>query len=524
MPKPTTNVLRAVLFTDVVGSTELARELGDQRWSRLLAAQRRVIRAELKAFRGREVDTAGDGFFAVFEGPADAVRCAFSSVRKVQDLGLDIRAGVHFGEVEREGDHAHGIVVHTGARVMAQAGAAEVLITQTVKDLVAGARFGLVERGAFELKGVPGSWTLYDVFEVDEQLRPEPVEDATVASERRQRASAGPPPAIRRRWLLPVALAAAVVLVGAAFVAFRPKPDYVPGAGTVARIEGDRFDRPIPVGSFPLAITEGGGRVWVPDRQSQIYWVQESDGSIGSRGTVGAPTDAATGADAVWITAGFGTGAGAEGAVSRLDPTTGQIADAFRTPIGSQAITFGDDAVWVADPNTATVTRYDPVTRASQTIDLPRSSPPARPDAIAFGELGGAAVWVGDALSSNLYRIDAGGGHQVRTFTVGGPPTAVAIGSDAVWVASEHEDAIYALDPLTGSVRTSVDVGAEGCNGPASIAANGDAVWVACSISDRVMRIDPSDGTVSATLSVAATPIAVTGAEDGSMWVAVQPS
>ena len=119
MPRPSSNVLRAVLFTDVVGSTELARELGDQRWSRLLAAQRRVIRGELKAHRGREVDTAGDGFFAVFDGPADAVRCAFAAVRKVQDLGLDIRAGVHFGEVEREGGNAHGIVVHTGARVMA---------------------------------------------------------------------------------------------------------------------------------------------------------------------------------------------------------------------------------------------------------------------------------------------------------------------------------------------------------------------------------------------------------------------
>jgi streptogramin lyase len=393
-----------------------------------------------------------------------------------------------------------------------------------VKDLVAGARFGVVERGAFELKGVPGSWTLYDVLEVDEQLRPEPVEDATVASERRQRASAGPPPAIRRRWLLPVAIVAGLALIVAAIVAFRPKPDYIPEAGTVARIDGDRFDRPIPVGSFPLAITEGGGRVWVPDRQSQIYWVQETDDTTGSRGTDGVPTDAAAGADAVWITAGFGTGAGARGAVSRLDPATGQITAAFDTPIGSQAIAFGGDAVWVSDPNTATITRYDPVAQETQTIALPRSAPPAQPDAIAFGELGGAAVWVGDALSSNLYRIDADPGHQVRTFTVGGPPTAVTVGADAVWVASERKDAIYALDPLTGSVRTSIDVGADGCDGPASIAASDEGVWVACAISHQVARIDPSDGTVATSLPVAATPIALTAAGDGSIWVAVQPS
>src|SRR5439155_899174 len=113
-----------------------------------------------------------DGFFAVFEGPADAVRCAFSAVRKVQDLGLDIRAGVHFGELEMSGKTAHGIIVHTGARVMGNAGAAQVLITSTVRDLVAGAKFGVSERPAVELKGVLGSWTLYDVLQVEISFDP----------------------------------------------------------------------------------------------------------------------------------------------------------------------------------------------------------------------------------------------------------------------------------------------------------------------------------------------------------------
>jgi class 3 adenylate cyclase len=125
-----------VLFTDIVGSTELARELGDVRWTRPLAAQRKIVREELRLHHGREVDTAGDGFFAVFESPTEAVRCAFAATRAVQEIGLDIRAGVHFGEIELEGDNVQGMVVHTGARVMSQGGAAEVLITQTVKDLV----------------------------------------------------------------------------------------------------------------------------------------------------------------------------------------------------------------------------------------------------------------------------------------------------------------------------------------------------------------------------------------------------
>jgi YVTN family beta-propeller protein len=509
-----------VLFTDVVGSTELARELGDQRWARLLAAQRRVIREELRANRGREVDTAGDGFFAVFEGPADAVRCAFIASRRVQDLGLDIRAGVHFGEVERSGAHAHGVVVHTGARVMGQAGAAEVLITQTVRDLVAGARFDLAERGVFELKGVPGRWTLFDVLQVDGQLRPEPVEDATVASERRERASAAPPTRVGRRWLVPAATAGVLTLAVASFVLFRPTPTYVPVGGSVARIDGDRFDQPIEVGSFPVALAEGLGRVWVMDRGAQLYWVDEGTGATDTRGTQGAPTGATVGGDVVWITAGFGSAASSDGTVSRFDPASDQLTPEFHVPINSQAITFGAGVVWVANVNTASVTRYDPVARSTRTIALPAS---ARPDSIAFGSLGGDAVWVGDNLSSNVYRIHASGANGVDTFPVGGRPAAIAIGPDAVWVASRQSDSVYALDPTTGAVRASIDVGAAGCDAPTSIAANARSVFVACSLSQRVDRIDPTQGAVTASLAVQDAPIALTTATDGSVWVAVQP-
>ncbi len=513
-------MLRAVLFTDVVGSTELARELGDQRWGRLLEAQRRIVREELRTNRGREVDTAGDGFFALFEGPADAVRCAFVAVRRVQELGLDIRAGVHFGEVELAGVNAHGIVVHTGARVMTQAGAAEVVITQTVKDLVAGARFKFGERGVAELKGVPGTWALYDVVEVDDLLRPDPVEDATVATERRERASAGIPRRSRPRWVVPAAVLSVLAVGLAAFLIAKPEPNHVPGAGTVARIDGARFDAPVTVGQFPIALTEGDGRVWVMDRQSQIYWVEETDGSSGSRGSDGVPTGGAVGAGSLWITSGFGTAGSPDSSVSRLDPAAGQISAAFVTPIGSQAIAYGADAVWVSDPNTGTVARYDPVSRETETIALPRA---ARPDAIAFGDLAGASIWVADSLSPNLYRLSPDAANRVRTYTLGGTPTAIAVGSDAVWVASEERDAVYAFDPATGAIRTSTDVGGQGCNGPVSLAVGRDGVWVACSLSQRVIRLDPQQGTITETLPVGAAPIAMTTAQDGSVWVAVQP-
>ena len=523
MPKTSGSALRAVLFTDVVGSTELARELGDERWSRLLAAQRRIVREELRSHRGREVDTAGDGFFAVFEGPADALRCAFAATCRVQELGIDIRAGVHVGEMELSGADVHGIVVHTGARVMSQAGAAEVLTTQTVRDLVAGASIRMQERGAFELKGVPGTWTLFDVLAVEDQERPPPV-DAQESVALRERASVPIAARVRRRWLLVAALVAAVALGVVAFVQLRGGPTYLPGAGTVAMIDGDRFAAPVTVGPFPVAIAEGQGRIWVMDRQSQVYWVSEIDGSIGSRGTEGSPTSAVSGGDAVWITGGFGSGQGPNGSVSRIDPASGQLATAFETPIGSEAIAYGAGAVWVASPDTGTLVRYDPVSRTTdEPIDLTGGDPETQPDSIAFADLGGAAVWVGDSLAPRVYRVAAEGAHEVQTYTVGGAVSAIAVGPDTVWVASAHADEVYALDPATGAIRTTVDVGASGCNGPAALAVNAEGVWVACALSQRVISIDPATAAVTSSLTVDGAPDALTTAQNGAVWVAVRP-
>ena len=162
-PAEPERVLATVLFTDIVGSTSRAQELGDRRWRDLVERHHDVVRRELERFRGREVDTAGDGFFATFDGPARAIRSAKAMTESVRGLGLEIRAGLHTGEVELAGDAVRGIAVHTGARVAAQAGPSEVLVSQTVKDLVAGSGIELEDRGAHELKGVPGEWRLYAV-------------------------------------------------------------------------------------------------------------------------------------------------------------------------------------------------------------------------------------------------------------------------------------------------------------------------------------------------------------------------
>jgi pimeloyl-ACP methyl ester carboxylesterase/class 3 adenylate cyclase len=156
-------VLATVLFTDIVGSTAKAAELGDRAWRDLVAEHHLRVRRQLARFRGVELDTAGDGFFARFDGPARAIRCAQAVGDSLRDLGLEIRTGVHTGECELLEGKVGGIAVHIGARVAAEAAAGEVCVSQTVRDLVAGSGISFREKGVAELKGVPGEWRLYAV-------------------------------------------------------------------------------------------------------------------------------------------------------------------------------------------------------------------------------------------------------------------------------------------------------------------------------------------------------------------------
>jgi pimeloyl-ACP methyl ester carboxylesterase len=156
-------VLATVLFTDIVGSTAKVAELGDRRWKELLRQHHALVRRQLVRFSGREIDTAGDGFFASFDGPARAIRCACAITEAMRELGLDVRSGLHTGECELVEGKVGGIAVHIGARVAAQAAPGEVLVSSTVKDLVAGSGISFLERGVVELRGVPEEWRLYSV-------------------------------------------------------------------------------------------------------------------------------------------------------------------------------------------------------------------------------------------------------------------------------------------------------------------------------------------------------------------------
>jgi class 3 adenylate cyclase len=157
----TDRVLATVLFTDIVGSTRRAAEMGDKAWRDLLDSHDQTVRRQLGRFRGREVKTAGDGFLATFDGPGRAIQCACAIRDGVRALGIEVRCGLHTGEVEVRGDDVAGIAVHICARVASCAGPAEVLVSATVKDLVVGSGIDFVDRGEHDLKGVPGSWRLY---------------------------------------------------------------------------------------------------------------------------------------------------------------------------------------------------------------------------------------------------------------------------------------------------------------------------------------------------------------------------
>jgi class 3 adenylate cyclase len=207
------SVLVTVLFTDIVGSTEIAAELGDRRWRDLVRRHHAIVRRELKRFRGRELDTAGDGFFARFDRPADAIRCARAVSDEVRELGIEIRAGIHVGEAEVLEHKVGGIAVNVAARVMGVAKGGEVLVSSTLRDAAAGSGFAFADHGTHRLKGIEGEWRLFEVTSVDGERRSLPL-TAEEARTRRGFTEAVPVHRRRDRVLAGAAGAFVLALVG----------------------------------------------------------------------------------------------------------------------------------------------------------------------------------------------------------------------------------------------------------------------------------------------------------------------
>jgi len=505
--------LATVMFTDIVGSTELAAELGDEHWKQVLATHHGVVRMNLKSHNGREIDTAGDGFFATFARPADAIRCASDIIDQLRAIGIHIRAGIHMGEVEQMGAKVGGIGVHIGSRVASKATADQILVSSTVRDLVAGSDIRFAEEGVYDLKGVPGEWRL---FSIDRELKGEvpdrPLVEAPAAREARKQ---GVP---RVAVIAGLAVLIVLALVGVlALVLGRSGESSVvavPGANTVSKIDvrSNKFAGTAAVGQTPTDIGIGGGSVWVINSADlTLSRVDAQTGkAIGSpRALSGPPTGVAYGAGAVWVTTGFGQSNSDPGAVLRIDPT--EPGGGRRIVVGSgvQAIAFGDGAVWVANSINNTVSHIDPQSNAvDATIKVGNN-----PQALVVG---GGFVWVANTLDNSVWKIDEKTNRVVGRFTVGTAPTSLALDGSTLWVSSETGNSVRKVDASSGTSIATIDVGAQ----PTDIAAAGGAVWISDDAGHLVERIDAASAKVVSRLRVAGSPSGIDA--DGTLvWVAV---
>ena len=463
---PARRVLRTVMFTDIVGSTQLAAELGDRRWRRTVAAHNEAIRRELKRNHGQEVDTAGDGFFAIFENPTDAVTCAASAVAAVHGLGLRIRAGIHTGEVEPAGAKVGGIAVHIGARLLAMAGTEEVLVSSTVRDLVAGSGHEFEDRGNHELRGVPGEWHVYALVlpQLDHALAGAGADDdeaRLAAANRRQRTVVGG---------LVGVIALLVLGIGAAFIVAAQAQPPPSGPNTVLAYDPGKAQpaRGWHVGAGPSAMTLADGVLWIT--------------STGS------------------------------GTITRIDLAAGQTTSIGQGGAHPSAVLVDAGKAFVADRYANQLTVL--AARDGSLLD--------RFDQHASGLASSpAGVWAADDLADRLVLLDPVSGPTSNwiTFTPPAAPTALAVAADILWAAAPRAPGIQRVDT---SQRTVAPVATE-LSGVDGVGAAGNDLWLASSAGDSVARVDGSNGNVEVRVPVCDTPIALAGTPTGA-WVACATS
>jgi class 3 adenylate cyclase/streptogramin lyase len=476
------SALVTVMFTDIVNSTDIAGEMGDRRWRELIARHHRIVRSELRKFGGREIDTAGDGFFAAFDRPAEAVRCACSIVQAVRTLGIEVRAGVHVGEAEVMGKGLSGMAVHTGARIAGLGGPGEVLVSGTLRDLVPGATFGFDDRGIRQLKGVREAPRVLAVVEVDETPVAPPMDAHEAAARRR---AIAPPPTYRRRPVRIAAVVAGVVAVGVAvFLAAggdEPATSEGPVHDVAVRVDPEvgRVDTPISLGGNfrsqllrpQVAVGEGG--VWVMNGECVCH-IDPETGEVTSP-EVPFPSQMALGHRAVWV-------ASLNSDVYSINEASVEASDRIPLPVERQVLNLSiattEDAVWVAF--SSALARVDPV---SEDISDPIELNHGADDVLGVGP----DLWVVDELRRTLYRYGPDG-REIDSVSLQFTPDDLAAGPNgSLWVLNTPGGTVTEIGP-DGELQQPIRVGAN----PVDVAVVEGAVWVADREGQTVQRIDPT--------------------------------
>lgn len=496
---PARRRLATVLFVDIVGSTALASRIGDHRWRDLLSRFHRLVRAEVRRRDGRDQDTAGDGVLATFAEPARAVEAAAAIIGAVHDLGLDVRAGIHTGEVGTIDGKLQGIAVNIGARVIALADAAEILTTGTVKDLVVGSTATFEERGAHTLKGVEGTWQVYSVSELNGRPLPRPL-TAEEAAARLDALAAVERPIYRRRSVLAavgLVVAAAAVAVpllaagGKAQKAVKPKDpiSLVRIDGEHARIAAVVRDTAVGRGHWG-DLWAAGGNLWqlVGHDHGRLIARNISTGRVVRSLPLGLDACScrvAFGFGSVWLANDdvvlTGPRAGeTHVVVSRIDELSGRRHRiAWTGDVAEGTIATGNGAVWVLEAD-GTLVRIDPVSNRitarydTHAIETTKLIPLA------------GYEWICECIINKVLRYDAKAGRG-RTFSI--PVQAEIVGVDSrdgktLWLLDSAGATLTQMNPRTG--KTDVPLGLGGEPQEAVVAAG--AVWAAAG--GIVQRID----------------------------------
>ncbi len=507
------------MFVDTVGSTPIASALGDQRWQELLRRELVILRKLLKARGGQEVDTAGDGLFALFKEPAPAVRFAASACEAVREIGLEIRAGVHFGEVEFSDGRPGGIVVHTGARTMGVGGAGEVLVTQGVRDLLSGGGLRFDEHGTHLLKGIEGTWALFRLTKVDETPVETPL-DEYAAAQRRRDASDPTGSGKRRPRGRTVAIAATAIVVAVAVVGaivsrstpeerVRPAPQGPP-VNSLLRVDPSTGKAEKVIGGLETLIDKnwistldiGEGGVWYLD--SQLHHIDPTDGrEIGVHPLPESRISAmAIGVREVWVAS--------RRELLKIDPADDE--ELHRTPldtstgIGPTAIAVGGGSVWMAWDD-GSVSRFGRDGELRESIDAAELAS----DILFAAEM----VWVADPFAGELVVLEPRTGAVVNRIDVGGSPTALTSADDEIIWVMDQAGSVKAVDAATHDQGTEIQVGPR----PVDIASSNDAIWVVDGDDELLRKIDIATRLVTPFPMGAPLGTLAVDPETGLIWV-----